>query len=173
MHNDDIQQVRKDLKSHATRMLPDKIRSRVNSSDLVQETLIITITKLSKLTSCSKSTIYKWMLTVMRYRILHHNRAVNKEKLIRSNISNISPIEQMPDDLLQGLMKEEFADIITKLLRNQKDENKKIFQMRYIEGMDLETIAESTGKSVNSIRSILYRIILDLRLSISEEVLLR
>lgn len=170
MLNDDIQQVRKDLKAHATRMLPDKVRSRVNSSDLVQETLIITITKLSKLTSCSKSTIYKWMLTVMRYRILHHNRAVNKEKLIRSNIS---PIEQMPDDLLQGLMKEEFAAIVTKSLRNQKDENKKIFQMRYSEGLDLETIAESTGKSVNSIRSILYRIILDLKQSISEEVFLR
>lgn len=170
MHNDDIQQVRKDLKSHATRMLPDKIRSRVNSSDLVQETLIITITKLSKLTSCSKSSIYKWMLTVMRYRILHHNRAVNKEKSMRSSISSV---EYVPDELLQGLMKEEFANIVLKTLKNQKENNRKIFQMRYIEGLKLETIADSTGKSVNSIRSILYRMILDLKQSISEEVFLK
>jgi RNA polymerase sigma factor (sigma-70 family) len=170
MEKEELLTVRDDLKSHASRMLSDKIRSRVNSSDLVQETLIITITKLTQLTSCSKAAIYMWMLRVMRYRILYHNREINKEK--RRN-SRVCINNQVPDSFLEGIIKNEFMELILMDLKKQKEENRLIFQMRYIEGMDLESISIVSGKSINSIRSILYRIILDLRKSLSEEVILR
>ena len=67
---------RDELKSSARRMIGPRMRERLDSSDLVQETLLVSVTKLSDIVGKPQKVVFQWMIGVMKHRVQHHAREI-------------------------------------------------------------------------------------------------
>lgn len=70
----EINACRERLRYMARRWMSPKLRRQIDSSDLIQETLLITFSKLSQLLGRPKREIYTWMIVVLRNRLLNHTK---------------------------------------------------------------------------------------------------
>lgn len=155
---------RANLKLSARRMIGNRIRERIDSSDLVQETLLVTVSKFSDILDKPYSMIYFWMLGVMKHRIQHHARDIHNHGIPNPLSPMICDLktEEMSGDLVLA----ELRSCLIEKLNEMTAIEKEIFQMRYFESLTLHEICQNTGKSEPAVRGILYRTMLKLKHSL-------
>lgn len=153
----DIVKIRRNLKKNASMMLGNEVRTRmcVNSSDLVQETLMVTVKNLAEMVGRPKSTVFRWMITVMRHRILNQARAGRIRKSGECKLALLP--EESVTDLLDHLINEELRCLVDEKIGGLDDLSQRIFELKYSKGLHHEEIATAVGLSKSAVRANLYR----------------
>ena len=170
--NDDLNQpwgesemlnVRKDLKKNARKMLGKKLRTTMclGSSDLVQETLMVTVMNLASVIGRPKRAVYFWMISVMRHRVLKHARRLKIRE--RECEHGARWLATWDSDLETGLINAELKQLIKDKLTGMDALSSRMFELRYFEDRQLHEIAELVGISKDSVRSNLYRTLVKIR----------
>lgn len=146
---------RKALKKNARSMLGGKLRLRVGSSDLVQETLMVTVMHLSAVIGRPRRAVFQWMISVMRHRVLKHARAekIRQREMGRVATNDAAELTDMDGDLINAELKE----LVLNKLGEMDDDSRRMFELRYFEGFELEQIAAEMGRTKAAVRGNLYR----------------
>lgn len=146
---------RESLKKNARAMLGRKLRQRLASSDLVQETLMVTVMNLASVVGRPKRAVYHWMISVMRHRVLKHARA--QEVREREQGHGARPIA-MEDMILEtDLINAELKELVLNKLDTLDQDSRRMFEMRYFEERGLQEIADLVGVTKDSVRGNLFR----------------
>lgn len=152
---------RDSLKASARRMIGSRMRERMDSSDLVQDTLLVTVSKFAEILEKPQSVIYYWMLGVMKHRVQHLAREMNNH----ASTNPLSPLlaDSKSEEVSTEMLYDELRACLIQKLDDMTSIEKTIFQMRYFESMSLEEICQETGKSEPAVRGILYRTLLKIK----------
>lgn len=142
-------------------MIGSRMRERMDSSDLVQDTLLVTVSKFSEILEKPQSVVYYWMLGVMKHRVLHLAREMNSH----ASTNPLSPLlaDLKSEEISTEMLYDELRACLVQKLDDMTEIEKTIFQMRYFESMSLEEICLKTGKSEPAVRGILYRTLLKIK----------
>lgn len=178
-HNDDLNQpwgeseilnVRKDLKKKARKMLGKKLRATMclGSSDLVQETLMVTVMNLASVLGRPKRAVFFWMISVMRHRVLKHARGLKIRERERGH--GARPIETWDSDLETSLINAELKQLVKNKLMGLDKLSSRMFELRYFEDRQLQEIAELVGLSKDAVRGNLYRTLVKVRQELKESM---
>lgn len=143
---------RRQLKKNARRMMGDKVRTRIQSSDLIHETLVFAISRISTIIGKPKKQVYRWMVNVMRYRLLRHVSQMDLEKLYQQ-YRVVKPIE-FEDQIGEDLINAELKVIIMERIGRMDKTFQAIFHLRYRKGLEFSEIAKRIGKTESAVRSV-------------------
>lgn len=138
------------LKKNARSMLGRKLRQRLGSSDLVQETLMVTVMNLSTIIGRPRRVVYQWMISVMRHCVLKHARADKVRK--REQGHGARPIETWDAGLETDLINAELKQLVKNKLMGLDKMSSRMFELRYFEDRQLHEIAELVGISKDAVR---------------------
>ncbi len=156
------------LKKNARSMLGRKLRQRLGSSDLVQETLMVTVMNLSTIIGRPRRVVYQWMISVMRHRVLNHVRADKVRQ--REQGHGARPIAIDDAGLETDLINIELKELVLKQLAKMDDLSRRLFELRYFEDLELQEIAKLMGLSKDTTRSNLYRTLEKIRTELRESM---
>jgi RNA polymerase sigma factor (sigma-70 family) len=162
----EFEQLRARLKKSARSLIGKELRRNINSSDLVQETLLITFDKLSKIIGQPKRTIYQWMLTVMRHQALRQANMIEQEKGSQGRVREEAE-ELLVDELL---IESELKSLVMAELENCSEDCQKIFRLRYFEGLRIEEIAQRLDTTEASVRGVIFRTLQKIRGKFRDEI---
>jgi RNA polymerase sigma factor (sigma-70 family) len=164
----DLSSFRERLKSQARRWMGPKLRTRVQSSDLIQETFVYTISRLSKLLGRPKSEVYRWMVSVLKYRLLHHVAMMEKEP----NQVLVSLLQEpmVHIEVVDALISVELRMFIDREVELLAPVSREIFQLHYVEGLKFCEIAGRLNKSQSSVRSVHHRLLEELQLKMAKHI---
>lgn len=141
------------LKKSARTMLGQDLRRRIDSSDLVQETLMVTVMNLAQIIGRPKRAIYQWMISVMRFRVLNHARSLRMEDqggwMSKRTAGDASPQDRLIQDELKNLVLEE--------LKTHDPESVALFRLRYFDGLGIAEIARRQQMTEPTVRGKIYR----------------
>ena len=159
---------RDDLKSSARRMIGPRMRERLDSSDLVQETLLVSVTKLSDIVGKPQKVVFQWMIGVMKHRVQHHAREIyNHGTFDQPKFDTPDPrshdhsVSLLHDELRQRVMNK-----LTEMSAIEHD----VFRMRYYDELSLSEICKRTGRTESSVRGLLFRTVCKLRFTLGESI---
>ena len=157
-----VAEIRYTLKKFAKSYLHQSLKNRIDSSDLVQQALLETIMNLSELIGKPKKVVKSWMITVMRNHAGKTARRLEVEKKHQFLLINeITSTDE--SELIDLLIRQEFMEFIQNYSDLLEGRYRKIFIMYYFDRFELDQITHKTGLSKASVRSILYRLNLDLK----------
>ena len=177
--NDDLNQpwgesemlnVRKDLKKKARMMLGKKLRTTMclGSSDLVQETLMVTVMNLASVIGRPKRAVYFWMISVMRHRVLKQARRLKIRE--REWGHGARPLETWDSNLETSLINAELKQLVVNKLASLDALSSRMFELRYFEDCQLQEIAELVGLTKDAVRGNLYRTLVKVRQELKESM---
>ena len=164
----DLSSFRERLKSQARRWMGPKLRTRVQSSDLIQETFVYTISRLSKLLGRPKSEVYRWMVSVLKYRLLHHVAMMEKEP----NQVLVSLLQEpmVHFEVVDTLISVELRMFIDREVELLAPVSREIFQLHYVEGLKFCEISVRLNKSQSAVRSVHHRVLEELQLKMAKHI---
>lgn len=158
---DEINACRDKLRHMARRWMSPKLRNRVDSSDLIQETLLITLSKLSMWLGRPKHEVYRWMVSVLRNRLLYHAR---NEAMERRNMAHeLLVLSQNNSDVLTAVLSAELRDVVNIELEKAEPLARQIFELHYYEGLGFNEIAILLNRTDSAVRSAHYRLLSAIR----------
>lgn len=157
------------LKKTARSMLGPNLRQRLSSSDLVQETLMVTVMNLASLVGRPKRAVYHWMVSVMRHRVLKHARTSKVRQ--RDEVLGAKSIAMTDMALERDLINAELKELVLKKLATLDELSRRMFELRYLEERELQEIADLMAVSKAAVRGNLYRTLEKIRKELRESVL--
>ena len=162
--------VRSDLKKKARLMLNQNLRATmcVGSSDLVQETLMVTVMNLASVINRPKRAVYHWMVSVMRHRVLRHARASKVRQ--RDEVLGAKSIAMTDMALESDLINAELKELVLKKLATMDELSRRMFELRYLEERELQEIADLMAVSKDAVRGNLFRTLEKIRKELRESV---
>lgn len=159
---------RDDLKSSARRMIGPRMRERLDSSDLVQETLLVTVSKLSDIIGKPQKVVFQWMIGVMKHRVQHHAREMyNHGTFDQLKYDTRDP---KPHDHSASMLHDELRQRVLSKLSEMSAIEHDVFRMRYYEELPLSEICKRTGRTESSVRGLLFRTVCKLRFNLGESI---
>ena len=159
---------RKNLKFSARRMIGPKLRERLDSSDLVQETLLVTVSKISEVVGKPEKVVFRWMIGVMKHRLQHHARSMHNHGPF--NELKFDTPDTRDTDQSARLVDDELRTRVVESLRTMSTLEQEIFHMRYQEELPLHEICRRTCKTEASVRGLLFRTVVKLRAKLGEAI---
>lgn len=141
------------LKKSARTMLGHDLRRKIDSSDLVQETLMVTVINLAEIVGRPKRAIYQWMISVMRFRVLSYARALKMEER-RHPEPNRAARDPGPDE---RVIQDELKLLVMQELETYDPESVKLFRLRYFDGLGIAEIARRQNMTEAAVRGKIYR----------------
>jgi RNA polymerase sigma-70 factor (ECF subfamily) len=162
--------VRKNLKKNAQMMLGKKLRATmcVGSSDLVQETLMVTVMNLSNVMGRPKRAVYHWMISVMRHRVLKYARAGKIRERERARVAQLITVQDF--SLETDLINAELKQLVMNKLEHMDDLSRRMFKLRYFEDRQLQEIADEVGLTKDAVRGNLYRTLVKIKQDLKESM---
>lgn len=121
------------------------------SSDIWQETWIITVEKISDFSF--KSTVFTWLCAIAKNKISDYYRDDEKRRKINNEIKIYIDIDNEEIDIVDENIQED----VLATLANLKDEYRYILLSRYFENKSVEEISHVIGKSYKATESLLTR----------------
>lgn len=155
------------LRLKASRLIGKKLRPGLVTSDLMQETLVVALKNVSDLLGKPKRHVYRWMIEVMRRRVLEHARSERTENAHQHRLA-IGPA--ITDDRLDRLINAELVQLVMTCVDQLGDSHRQIFHLRYIGGKSVEEISRHLNKSEGSVRSSLYRTLRHVRANLEQAI---
>lgn len=159
---------REELKKNASRLIGARVRQELDSSDLVQETLLVTVSKLSDLLSKPQSVVFSWMIGVMKHQVQHHVRDLQTHGVTDSLKTPCMDIHTR--DCSTQMIFEELRNSLMTELEMMTPCEKQVFQLRYLDSKSLAEISSITGKTEPAVRGLLYRTLMKVKKSLNRIV---
>lgn len=159
------------LKNQARRWLGPKLRTQVDSSDLIQDTLAFTISRLSQLLGRSKHEVYRWMVAVLKFRLLHYVEQMKQEPFQGQGFLGLMKQPVLTEnEVVEECLSVELRMLIDQELARLSPGSREIFLLHYVEGLSFNEIALRMNKSPASVRSSHHRLLEDLQFKIAKHV---
>lgn len=164
---EEIYACREKLRYMARQWMSPSLRHRLDSSDLIQETLLITLSKFSTWLGRPKHEVYRWMVSVLRNRLLNHARCDARE---RGHVEMELPeLVQNTNDVLAAVLSAELREVVDSELDKAETQARQIFELHYYEGLGFAEIANRLNRSESAVRSVHYRLLGTIRPRIEKQ----
>ena len=161
MNSSGFASCREHLRKQAHQWIGPVLRRRVDTSDLVQETIVYTIGKYAQLLGKSKREIYRWMVSVMKYRLMHHVELMQKEYSETDGYETECDARGML--AIEQLMTAELRLLVEKEVASLAADQQMIYRLRYQDELKFSQIAHEMQRSEASIRSLHHRMLIELK----------
>ena len=125
--------------------------NKETSSDIWQETWIITIEKISDFSY--KSSVFTWLCAIAKNKISDHYRLNERHRKINNEIKNYIDIDNEEIDIVDNGIQED----VIRVLANLSDEYRYLLLSRYLENKSVAEISLAIGKSYKATESLLTR----------------
>ena len=168
LSDSELSSFRERLKTQARRWMGPRLRTRVQSSDLIQETFVYTISRLSQLLGRPRSEIYRWMVSVLKYRLLHHVAMMEKEP--NQVLATLLQEPMVHIEVVDGMISAELRMLIDRELELLTPVSREIFQLHYVEGLKFCEIAIRLNKSQSAVRSVHHRLLEELQRKMAKHI---
>jgi len=169
-----LESYRDHLAATARSLLDPSLRSRVTSSDLVQDTLLEAHRDFGRFTGADERGLAAWLHKILMRNLadqadFHHavRRDVRRDRSLDAERANSAPALgdtlaapiSSPSD--QAMHREE-ADALAEALERLPGDYRMVFLLRNLEGIAIEEIAARMGRSPNAVRMLWERALVKL-----------
>lgn len=156
-------QQRSALRQLVAARIGPSLRTRVDPSDVVQETLIDAFQRLNQYLDNPKVPFTRWLFTLAeqkaitahRRHVKAGKRSVVRESKVGKTNSETAPIEELlranMSDPLWTLQKVERLALLQEAISTLSLQSQAIVRMRFLEGRQLADIAEELGMTVDAV----------------------
>jgi len=122
------------------------------AGDLTSEVFLRLVEQIGRFTYRGRP-ILAWLYTIARNLVADHYRRAQRAASIPLDNLPPSATAEPSDPIQQWLTQHRLAQALSCLT----DEQYEVILLRFLEGLDLETVAEQLGKSVRAVKSLQYR----------------
>jgi RNA polymerase sigma-70 factor (ECF subfamily) len=153
------------LKLLARRMIGERLASRLDESDIVQQTCLSVFGRIGGFESDEPDQFVAWLRTihehnvrnVVRDHVWAQKRTIYREQAMEADdgVREIVPSQQSSPS--QRLMHGERAVRLAAALQKLAPEQREAVRLRYLEGWSLAEISEQTGRTKHSIAGLIKR----------------
>ena len=158
--------LRQRLKGQARRWIGPRMRGQIGSSDLIQETFADVVTQLSGWLGRPRHELYRWMMKVMRYRLLRQAEMARQ----RPGLMELLADPAVEGEVVEGLIAAELRMVIDREVDRLGPLAGAIFQLYYVEGLTFSQIAERLDKTPAAVRAAHHRMLDRLQRKIARHV---
>lgn len=172
------------LKLVVASQLDERLRSRVSSSDVVQETFFEAHRDFPAFRGATPEEFLGWLRRILMNNLLRAveqhlkaaKRDVRREVSIdhaqvlgdRSAAAMASQLPHVGDSPSASIQRRENADSLGQMLASLPDDYREVIRLRHQEGLDFSTIGERMGRSSGAVRMLWLRGIKRLRCLLDE-----
>ncbi len=165
------------LKLLARRIIGERLASRLDESDVVQQTCLSAFGRIEGFEGDEPDQFVAWLRTihehnvrnVLRDHVSAQKRTVNREQGLEGDdvVREIVPSQQSSPS--QRLMQGERAVRLAAALQKLAPDQREAVRLRYLEGWSLAEISEHTGRTKHSIAGLIKRGLSRLRKELRDE----
>lgn len=164
-----LDQYRNDLKLFARAMVGRSLRQNLDSSDLVQQTLLEAHRDLLQFRGSGEAELISWLRAILIHNVAHQAQygkrkrrgskcPVSFEELLeRSSLSNrlarFDPVESPSRQVIRREQAVLLADALARLPRDQRT----ALELHHLQGLTVPEVSRAMGRSLLSITGLLYR----------------
>lgn len=160
--------IRQRLKAQARRWMGRRVRGRLGSSDLIQETFAYSVGRLSEWLGKPKHEVYRWMIRVMKYRLLRQVAVMERRNEQGLNTLLMEP--SLEGQVVEVLISAELRKLIDREIERQGPLARDIFHLHYEQGLSFAEIARILHKSPAAVRGSHYRTLEKLKENMAKHV---
>ncbi len=169
-HNEICRQVQTHLAAMAHHNLDDRLRNKLNPSDIVQQTMTRMIHGFGDFRGATSGEFYSWLNTILRNEIHSTRRDLFRDRRDVRREQTLSTPPSMGDAplvdsttpgalALQQEKLQRFRDVIGRLPADYAT----VVELRGLQEMPFNEIAEKMGRSVNSVTKLYSRALVKLQ----------
>jgi RNA polymerase sigma-70 factor (ECF subfamily) len=159
------------LRVIAERMIGGRLRSRLDASDIVQQTCLSAFGNIQEFEGDDASEFLAWLRTIhernvknaLRDHVGAQKRSVTREKSMESEVEIAGPMAIEKSSPSQRMMLGEQAVQLAQALQHLPEDQREAVRLRYLEGWSLARISEFTGRTKFSVAGLVKRGLLSLR----------
>lgn len=157
------------LRHRARKMIGPKLRRVVGSSDLIQDTLLVAIQRLSVLRGRPPAQVLSWLFQAMRFKLLHHLRDQDEGDTAAGAIEDL-PTEAAMSGVsgLEMLIRGEIEELLSNAVQELPEIERLVILGIYREQRTTADLARELGRSEPAIRGIHFRGLKRLRKAMGE-----
>jgi RNA polymerase sigma-70 factor (ECF subfamily) len=128
------------------------VRDSAIAEDLVQETFLRAWTRIRAF-DAARGALGPWLLAIAR------NRAIDYVRSLQSRIERTSvefdPADhpQLFNDMERGILNDQHAKLLKKALANLSENQRKVIELAYYEGLSQTEMAEKLGEPLGTIKT--------------------
>lgn len=171
----DLQRYREYLLLLARSQFPRRLRAKLDSSDVVQQTLLEAHRDLEQFRGTTDSELAAWLRQILARNLANvardwdrQKRDVNREQALEQKLTQSSARLEawLSDGAIspsQQVMRNEQIVHLASALMCLSEEQRQAIELRYLQGMPIREIAEQMEKSTSAIGGLLHRGLSDLR----------
>lgn len=150
--------------------IPSSLADRLTVEDVLQETFLHAIRDIKKCQATTRGQFAAWLSTIADNRIVDLARAAGRKKrggdrrrvrgaaANRSSVAQLVELMQADQTTASGRMaKGEAARAIHVGLASLPEAQRKAIELRFLQGNDLQEIAQQMGTTPGAVRGLLYR----------------
>ncbi len=135
--------------SDLMRIAVKKAKNKKDAEDLVQETFINCLKNIHVFRG--SSSLKTWMISILRHEIADYYRKKYAKKAIKTlPLSDFILSRQIEDS---SQVSRKVKTVLSKMLSRRK----KLLLMKYVDGLQVEEIAQKVGRTFKAVESDLYR----------------
>lgn len=142
-----------ELHRRARRLIGPRLRLIVAPSDLVQETLLIGVRRLSAIAGRPRREILGWLSQTMRFRVMRLVRDNRRELSVRSFEPAADPVESFKSGM-EDLVREELRALVLAVVDDLPAVEKAVVEGIYRDRIPPRVLAERLGRSESAIRGL-------------------
>lgn len=165
------------LKLLARRIIGEQLASRLDESDIVQQTCLSVFGRIEGFDGDDPDQFVAWLRTihennvrnVLRDHVSTQKRSVNRELALETDVGvhEIAPSQQSSPS--QRLMQGEQAVRLAAALQKLSPDQREAVRLRYLEGWSLAEISEHTDRTKHSIAGLIKRGLSSLRKELRDD----
>jgi len=140
------------------RYILHRVDDVATAEDLTAEVFVRMVAEIGRFTSRGRP-LLAWLYTIARNLVTDHYRRGGKLPQVALDEQLMSSIADPDDRIQRWLVREQLYGALAYLT----DEQYEVVFLRFIEGLDNETVAQLLGKSVRAVKSLQYRGMITLR----------
>ncbi len=163
-----LHRLRPALISLAEALLAPAVRSELDASDLVQQTLLEAHLDCKSLVSFSEQQVLSWLREALRHNVIDAARHLKTQKKdVRRNrrLSDLHSTVIRLAELIaadqtspsQRLEREEQVSRLLEAMQSLTANQRQVIILKHLRGWTLERVSEETGQTVTAVAGLLYR----------------
>ena len=167
---------RSQLRAMTERHITEKLATRLDASDVVQQTLLSAYRNFNKFAGDGEAELQAWLQQIHKQNIRNvirdhtraQKRAVSREQLLDAGPESLPQSDQTT--AIRRAIRSEEADLLVKLLERLSEDQREVVRLRHLEGFTLAQIAEHMDRTEAAVIGLLKRGMQNLRkhMSLSE-----
>lgn len=161
---DDLARFESVLRDRAHRLIGPGLRPVLDTSDLLQETLLIAVRRFAELSGRPARQVLAWLLKAMQLRLMSYVRDHRVELAGRREaVAADDPAAGGPSPALGRMIREEFRGLLLGMIEALPEAERRVILMLYHEKSTTAAVAADLGRSEGAVRALHQRAVRRLR----------